>query len=169
MEFLKDDGKVLIDEIKGILRSLEHLEAPVPVHLAQAKCYAYIYAVQNSLKCIDVQMTYCQMETEEIRRFCQEFEFQELQTWFQDLVTQYEKWAKFEIEWRNVRNDSIRQIEFPFPYREGQRDLVASVYRTILRRKSCLSRRLPEWEKQWQLYFRQCGQWGKGWEKRFFI
>lgn len=132
---LKDDGKVLIDEIKGILRSLEHLEAPVPVHLAQAKCYAYIYAVQNSLKCIDVQMTYCQMETEEIRRFCQKFEFQELQTWFQDLVTQYEKWAKFEIEWRNVRNDSIRQIEFPFPYREGQRDLVASVYRTILRKK----------------------------------
>ena len=132
---LKDDGKVLIDEIKGILRSLEHLEAPVPVHLAQAKCYAYIYAVQNSLKCIDVQMTYCQMETEEIRRFCQEFEFQELQTWFQDLVTQFEKWAKFEIEWRNVRNDSIRQIEFPFPYREGQRDLVASVYRTILRKK----------------------------------
>ena len=94
-----------------------------------------IYAVQNSLKCIDVQMTYCQMETEEIRRFCQEFEFQELQTWFQDLVTQYEKWAKFEIEWRNVRNDSIRQMEFPFPYREGQRDLVASVYRTILRKK----------------------------------
>lgn len=132
---LKDDGKVLIDEIKGILRSLEHLEAPVPVHLAQAKCYAYIYAVQNSLKCIDVQMTYCQMETEEIRRFCQEFEFQELQTWFQDLVTQYEKWAKFEIEWRNVRNDSIRQIEFPFPYREGQRDLVVSAYRTILRKK----------------------------------
>lgn len=132
---LKDDGKVLIDEIKGVLRSLEHLEAPVPVHLAQAKCYAYIYAVQNSLKCIDVQMTYCQMETEEIRRFCQGFEFQELQTWFQDLVTQYEKWAKFEIEWRNVRNDSIRQMEFPFPYREGQRDLVASVYRTILRKK----------------------------------
>lgn len=132
---LKDDGKVLIDEIKGILRSLEHLEAPVPVHLAQAKCYAYIYAVQNSLKCIDVQMTYCQMETEEIRRFCQKFEFQELQTWFQDLVTQYEKWAKFEIDWRNVRNDSIRQIEFPFPYREGQRDLVVSVYRTILRKK----------------------------------
>ena len=25
---LKDDGKVLIDEIKGILRSLEHLEVP---------------------------------------------------------------------------------------------------------------------------------------------
>lgn len=166
---LKDDGKVLIDEIKGILRSLEHLEAPVPVHLAQAKCYAYIYAVQNSLKCIDVQMTYCQMETEEIRRFCQKFEFQELQTWFQDLVTQYEKWAKFEIEWRNVRNDSIRQIEFPFPIEKDSATWWSRYTARSCERKSCLSRRLPEWEKQWQLYFRQCGQWGKGWEKRFFI
>ena len=131
----KDDEKVLIDEIKGILRSLEHLEAPVPVHLAQAKCYAYIYAVQNSLERIWVQMTYCQTETEEIRRFSQEFCMEDLEVWFQNLVKQYEKWAKFEIEWKKVRNTSIRQIEFPFPYREGQRDLVASVYRTILRKK----------------------------------
>lgn len=131
----KDDEKVLIDEIKGILRNLEHLEAPVPVHLAQAKCYAYIYAVQNSLERIWVQMTYCQMETEEIRRFSQEFCMEDLEVWFQNLVKQYEKWAKFEIEWKKVRNTSIRQIEFPFPYREGQRDLVAAVYRTILRKK----------------------------------
>ena len=131
----KNDEKVLIDEIKGILRNLEHLEAPVPVHLAQAKCYAYIYAVQNSLERIWVQMTYCQMETEEIRRFSKEFCIEDLEVWFQNLVKQYEKWAKFEIEWKKVRNTSIRQIEFPFPYREGQRDLVASVYRTILRKK----------------------------------
>lgn len=131
----KDDEKVLIDEIKGILRNLKHLEAPVPVHLAQAKCYAYIYAVQNSLERIWVQMTYCQMETEEIRRFSQEFCMEDLEVWFQNLVKQYEKWAKFEIEWKKVRNTSIRQIEFPFPYREGQRDLVAAVYRTILRKK----------------------------------
>lgn len=149
------------------MRSLEHLEAPVPVHLAQAKCYAYIYAVQNSLKCIDVQMTYCQMETEEIRRFCQEFEFQELQTWFQDLVTQYEKWAKFEIEWRNVRNDSIRQIEFPFPYREGQRDLVVSVYRTILRKKKLFIQAPTGVGKTMATVFPAVRAVGKGWEKRF--
>ena len=131
----KDDGNVLIDEIKGVLRSLEHLEAPVPVHLAQAKCYAYIYAAQNGLDRIGVQMTYCQIETEEIRRFSQAFEFEVLREWFQNLAAEYEKWAKFEIEWRKIRNDSIQKIEFPFPYREGQRDLVASVYRTILRKK----------------------------------
>lgn len=79
---MKDDGKVLIDEIKGILRSLEHLEAPVPVHLAQAKCYAYIYAVQNSLKCIDVQMTYCQMETEKSAGFARNLNFKSFRRGF---------------------------------------------------------------------------------------
>ncbi len=59
------ENEVLIDEIKGVLRDLERIEKPVPVHLAQAKCYAYIYAVQNSLKRIKVQMTYCHLDTEE--------------------------------------------------------------------------------------------------------
>ena len=37
------DG-VVIDEIKGVLRDLELMKEPVLVHLAQAKCYAYVYA-----------------------------------------------------------------------------------------------------------------------------
>ena len=52
-----------------------------------------------------------------------------------NLVHQYEKWALFQIEWRKKRNASIRRVEFPFPYREGQKDLVVSVYRSILRKK----------------------------------
>ena len=38
-----DGDPVTIDEIKGIYRSLEFLKEPVAVHLAQAKCYAYIF------------------------------------------------------------------------------------------------------------------------------
>ena len=36
--------EVTIDEIKGVFKDLEQLEEPIEVHLAQAKCYAYIYA-----------------------------------------------------------------------------------------------------------------------------
>ena len=132
---LKDDGKVLIDEIKGILRSLEHLEAPVPVHLAQAKCYAYIYAEQKNLEEIGVQMTYCNLDTEEIRRFQEVYTRAELKKWFEELVSEYEKWARYQMEWRAKRNASIKTVEFPFEYRDGQKKLVASVYRTILRKK----------------------------------
>ncbi len=64
-----DTSEVIIDEIKGILRDLSLIEQPVNVHLAQAKCYAYIYAKQHSLREIGIQMTYCNLDTEEIRRF----------------------------------------------------------------------------------------------------
>mgnify|MGYP007101821741 CR=1 FL=1 len=33
------------------------------------------------------------------------------------------------------RDKSIKDVEFPFAYREGQKNLVTSVYRTILRKK----------------------------------
>ena len=130
-----DENQVVIDEIKGILGELERLEEPKEVHLAQAKCYACIYGLQEGLEEIGVQMTYCQMETEEIRRFQYTYSVQNLAAWFSDIADQYQKWAKFQIDWREKRNASIRTIEFPFVYREGQRELVRDVYRTILRKK----------------------------------
>lgn len=132
--FLEEEN-IYIDEIKGVMRSLERMEEPVGVHLAQAKCYAYIYAKQHEMTNIGVQMTYCQMETEEIKRFKELYLLQELEIWFLNVVKQYEKWAKFEVEWKKERNESIKRIEFPYAYREGQKDLVTSVYRTILRKK----------------------------------
>lgn len=132
---MAEEGQPVIDEIKGVMRELEQVREPVGVHLAQAKCYAYIYAFQNGLEEIGVQMTYCNLETEEIKRFRQQYQWKELEHWFMDLVHAYEKWAGFQIAWKKERNTSIRRTEFPFPYREGQRDLAASVYRTILRKK----------------------------------
>ncbi len=128
------DG-VVVDEIKGVLRELEYIEKPVSVHLAQAKCYGYIYGKQQELDSITVQMTYCQMETEEVKRFQETFSIEELERWFLDIVLQYEKWARFQVEWRQTRDATIKEAEFPYPYREGQRELVTSVYRTILRKK----------------------------------
>ena len=126
---------IVIDEIKGVLKDLNLLKEPVGVHLAQARCYAYIYASQKKLEEIGIQMTYCNMETEEMKRFQSVYSFQELDTWFWELIGKYEKWARYQIQWKGKRNQSIKEIEFPFTYREGQKDLVVSVYRTILRKK----------------------------------
>lgn len=124
-----------IDEIKGVYRPIIYLEEPVGVHLAQAKCYAYIYASQHELSHIGVQMTYCNLESEEIKRFRNDFDTGELEKWFCHLVQEYQKWCEFEIIWRKKRKESIRKIQFPFSYREGQKDLAAAVYRTIARKK----------------------------------
>ena len=127
--------QVMVDEIKGVLRELDRVQEPAGIHLAQAKCYASMVAEQEGLDEIGVQMTYCQMETEEVKRFQYSYQSNELKVWFDEVIRQYEKWAKFQIEWRKARNASVKGIEFPFPYRKGQRDLAVSVYRTILRKK----------------------------------
>lgn len=131
----EDENGVLIDEIKGVQKELEHIKEPVGVHLAQAKCYAYIYGKQKELDEVIVQLTYCQMETEAVKRFQNKFDMEELEEWFTNLVDQYEKWANFQIEWEEIRTNSIKKTEFPYEYREGQKELVTSVYKTILRNK----------------------------------
>lgn len=126
---------VTIDEIKGTYHDLKKMKGPVPVHLAQAKCYAYIYAEQNSLFDIRVRMTYCHMETEEIRYFHEDYTYIELKRWFEDVMGQYRKWADYSFRWQKLRQASIKQLEFPFSYREGQRELAADVYRTIYHKR----------------------------------
>ncbi len=126
---------VVIDEIKGTYREIEKLEAPQPVHLAQAMCYAFFYCTQNELDTISVRMTYCNIETEEIRYFEEEYAKEYITLWFDDLMSQYKKWADFEVQWRAIRQNSIKETEFPFEYRDGQKELVTHIYHTICHKK----------------------------------
>ena len=126
---------VTIDEIKGTYHDLKKMRGPVPVHLAQAKCYAYIYATQKKLSDIRVRMTYCHMETEEIRYFHEEYLYEELRIWFEELMEQYRKWADYQFVWQKCRQASIKEMEFPFPYREGQKELATYVYQTIYHKR----------------------------------
>ena len=125
-----------IDEIKGIYQNVTKMEEPIPVHLAQAKCYAYIYALQQGLSEIGIQMTYCDLDTEEVNRFYEQYAFAEIEEWFDALMKEYHKWADFQYEWHQTSIASIKNMEFPFDYRPGQKQLVSDVYRTILRRKN---------------------------------
>lgn len=128
---IEQDEEVVIDEIKGTYRDLAKMKEPVPMHVAQAKCYAYIYSLQKNVKQIRVRLTYCNIETEDIRYFYEEYELKDLEKWFQGLIAAYRKWADYSWEWRHTRQASIETMHFPFPYRDGQRDLVTYVYRTI--------------------------------------
>ncbi|MDO4275344.1 MAG: ATP-dependent DNA helicase [Eubacteriales bacterium] len=126
-----DNGQVSIDEIKGIYKNLEHIKEPVPVHLAQAKCYAWIYGDEQGLEEIGIQMTYANLDTEEIRRFQERVSLKNLGEWYEDLLTSYHKWLSYQLKWKEQRNASMENLEFPFPYRDGQRKMVSSVYHTI--------------------------------------
>ena len=130
-----EEPLVVIDEIKGTYRDLSRMEAPVEVHLAQAKCYAYIYGQQHGQMRMGVRMIYADLETEELRYFEETYTMEELSGWFQDLMADYGKWVSFESLWQERRAESLKKLIFPFDYREGQKDLAVSVYRTIARKK----------------------------------
>ncbi|MBQ7840910.1 MAG: ATP-dependent DNA helicase [Lachnospiraceae bacterium] len=130
------DGKpVTIDEIKGTYRDLAKMKAPDPVHLSQAKCYAWIYAHDYGCTEMKVRMTYCNLDTEEIRYFESQYTMAELTDWFMNVLRQYKKWSDQEIAWKEKRQTSIRNTSFPFSYREGQKELITHVYHTIFHKK----------------------------------
>lgn len=125
-----------IDEIKTTYGDVHAIKEPVGVHRAQAMCYAYTYAKQNDLERIGVRVRYVNRENENVHDFPELFTYAELSEWFDRLVNEYAKWAAWDVRWKRERDESIKQVPFPFEYREGQRDLVAGVYRTILRKKN---------------------------------
>lgn len=126
---------VIIDEIKGVYMDINLLDKPVPVHRAQAMCYAYIYAVKHNCENIGIRMTYCNLETESLKYFEEVFSLIELSEWFNNLINEYAKWAVWQMKWILKRDEQINRLEFPFPYREGQKELVTGVYKTILMKK----------------------------------
>lgn len=131
----RDGNHVLIDEIKGVYLNIDELTEPIYVHKAQAMCYAYMVAEQEDLSEIEVQVTYCHLETEQIVRFQETYTRLEIVQWFLELMERYEKWAVYEFDWKKKRNASISRLVFPFDYRTGQKELAAMVYHSIEKKK----------------------------------
>ena len=125
-----EDGEplVLIDEIKSTRKKPADLKEPEPLHLAQAMCYAAIYAASHEEKRMAVQVTYCHTETEKIRKFVTEYNASYLLTWFDDLLDKCKMWAGLIVESLAKRDESIGRLTFPFDFRSGQKRLTAMAY-----------------------------------------
>ena len=81
-----EESFTTIDEIKGTFREVDRMTEPMRVHLAQARCYAYIYSEQNQLEKAGVRMVYANLETEDVRYFTEKWERLALKAWFDDLM-----------------------------------------------------------------------------------
>jgi DNA excision repair protein ERCC-2 len=130
--------EILIDEIKSTSRDLGLIEEDsYPVHWAQAKVYAYIYAKDHDQQNMSVQITYVQVVTDAQKKFKKEFTFQELQQFVTELVGKYYPYASLITGHRLRRDQSIQELAFPFEtYREGQRKLAGAIYKTITDEKN---------------------------------
>ena len=132
-----EDDCVTIDEIKTVTRPLEMIDATYnPLHLAQVKCYAYIYAYENKLDYICVQLTYYNINDHKVKFIKEKINIEDLRRFFIDILDKYYKWVELKKDWNDIRNKSIDDLKFPFKsYRTGQRKLAAVVYGTIRDKK----------------------------------
>lgn len=111
-----------VDEIKCVYRDVEEIEEADILHLAQAKCYAYMYGAKQDLEKIGVQITYCHLETEQIKRIFYCYTMGELSLWFAEVLDAYRMWAAYYVEAREKRNASIQALQFPFFFSAGAKE-----------------------------------------------
>ncbi|WP_106388531.1 helicase C-terminal domain-containing protein [Jeotgalibacillus soli] len=140
---LSVDGQVIIDEIKSTSQLLDEVTDPSKVHVAQAVVYAWIVTEDRSLDQINVQITYVQSSTKEIKRFVETYDRAALQKEVEEMIQHYAPFALLLERHQHKRNESIKQLNFPFDhFRQGQRNLAGAVYKTI-NKKSTLFVQAP--------------------------
>lgn len=127
------DGAPLtvIDEIKTTAAPAASItEDFAPEHWAQGQVYAAIYAQQNALPRMQVQLTYFQVDEELTLRFAREYTAGELSDFLRGLLEQYAPWAQRAAQWKLDCRRSLRALTFPFAqFRPGQRAMAAEAYR----------------------------------------
>lgn len=130
--FTAPDGVTTVDEIKTTaLPSASITGEQSPEHWAQGQVYAYIYATQNDLAAVRVQLTYYQIDEELTLRFSHDYTRQQLEEIVTGLLEQYAPWAQRAARWKARRTGSLAAMRFPFAdYRPGQKAMLSAVYQT---------------------------------------
>ena len=130
-----EQGKTVIEEIKSTVRALDEIEQVNALHLMQVKCYAYMYAVQHSLDNITMSVLYFHIESKTQKKFYVEADTTQLEAEIIALAEAYAAYMQMVLDYKTIRNKSIRALEFPFTYRIGQHDIMKNVYQTFKVRK----------------------------------
>jgi DNA excision repair protein ERCC-2 len=132
--------RIVVDEIKTTTRNLDTIEKEQnPIHWGQVKVYAYLYAVQQKPTAIEVQLTYYQLDAGETREFRQVVTPEELEIFFNDLLNRYLQWLAALEKWHQLRDESIVELEFPYPvYRPGQRRMALDIYYAIEKKEQLI-------------------------------
>ncbi|RDW14952.1 helicase C-terminal domain-containing protein [Oceanobacillus chungangensis] len=135
---LYDGDSVTIDEIKSTVHDLDDVrEDSHLVHWAQAIFYGYIYAGDNDLSEVTIQLTYVQVKTLEQKHFHRVMNYEEMESFVYNVIEEYAQFLKVKIKHKIRRNKTSKTLAFPFEtYRVGQRKLAGSVFKSLVDKKT---------------------------------
>ena len=137
MDAYTDGEPPLIEEMK---LSRRRGESALPEHRAQVWLYGAMLALEEDLPSVRLAVTYLDMSGTVLSRFEETPSRDELKTQAEEWLSAFLAFLVREREHRIRRDESIRQMGFPFPeYRKGQRELAVQVYTAIRRRQRLFS------------------------------
>ncbi len=127
----RKNGEFVIDEIKSTVEDLQVFrDDNFDWHIGQAKCYAYLFMLEQKLETIYVRLTYIKQGKEKEKRIEEYFFlFAELDQYVHSLLEDYLDFYNIIFRHIEKKNASINALSFPFDkYRSGQRELAKYCY-----------------------------------------
>ena len=130
---LNEDETIIIEEIKSTTKELDEITIDYhKEHLAQAKIYAYLYALENNMDVINIRLTYISVVDYDTKSFDMVANIDDLEDFTLDTLISYISWLNILDESSKNREKTIKTIEFPFESeRPGQRSLMKATYKAL--------------------------------------
>jgi DNA excision repair protein ERCC-2 len=130
---LNEDETIIIEEIKSTTKELDEITIEYhKEHLAQAKIYAYLYALENNMDVINIRLTYISVIDYDVKSFDMIAKFDELEDFTLSTLEAYISWLNMLDSSKNDKNETLKTIKFPFESeRMGQRTLMKATYKAL--------------------------------------
>jgi len=134
---ISEHKRVIVEEIKSTYMPLNDIIEDYNImHWSQGTIYAYMICKERGMENIDVQLSYYNLDVNEVKTFIKSYKYDELNTYILKLAEDFKRYALLEIRHRDSRNSSIKGAKFPFKnYRIGQLELAKACYGTIKEEK----------------------------------
>ena len=132
---IDDDSTAIVDEIKSTARSLTSVSpSDYPEYVAQAECYAYMYAAMHGYDRVTVRLTFVSTDTLECEHYDSVRSFDELRGRVVGLLSEYMRFAKIAADGTQAFKSSAKKLKFPHhDYRLGQQDIILDTFGAIRR------------------------------------
>jgi DNA excision repair protein ERCC-2 len=120
-----------LEEIKTFRGTVDAIAANHrALHWAQLKVYGWLMCQSRALPLITLSLVYFDVGEQTEHPISEEFSAPELEQFFNALCARFLGWARLQMTHRQRRDEALQVLEFPqLPFRPGQRELAAGVYR----------------------------------------
>jgi DNA excision repair protein ERCC-2 len=128
-----DPAAGMVEEIKTCRARPALIPAAVSrMHLAQARLYGAIIAIDRDLPGLEVRLTWFNIDSGEETPLSQTYTRQELEAFLSSSLAVFSDWVETLAELRQQRDLGLQHLTFPHgEFRKGQREIAELVYKCV--------------------------------------